>query len=489
MCTGFTLRHDPPRRPASYGDVERLHHHALVAGAPAPRSRNAGAPRRRRCAIDGSRRGAGTIAASTLEPRRQRLVDEVVAVERAARRRRTRRSADGRARHGVGAEAAHRVLEAAAGAPSSSTPIASPSSTRSSPGSARTGVDDLGQPVGDVVEVAGERRARRRRRGAPGCGRRRASTRPTPGRSSASASATSAAGGGQHRLHRPQRRAGRPRRAPPAPPASATAAAVARGRRASIAARRTDVDGTPAALRDGVGHHARRARPGAARRSSRRRREARPRRSVARSNRPAQRARGARPPSRRPASRPAASSASSTSSDRRATGVGAGGDVERRRACAQPTPMRPWRGAPVRNPTAADHLGRLEAAQQRGERGHLRRALRRGGDGRRGVRRRRRTGSSTPIERHHAEAGRNVIRGVEPRRPAMRLSMKLSYAGGFKEAVAAGRRPREGRPRHRVGGRGVQLRRHQPDGLPRGQDRAHPDRLRHRQRVLPHGRR
>ena len=68
----------------------------------------------------------------------------------------------------------------------------------------------------------------------------------------------------------------------------------------------------------------------------------------------------------------------------------------------------------------------------------------------------------------------------------MKLSMGINYSGGFKEAVAARGGTGEGRSRPGVDRRGVQLRRHQPGGLPRRQDRAGGDRHRHRQRVLAH---
>ena len=57
----------------------------------------------------------------------------------------------------------------------------------------RTTCDHLGQTVGHLVEVAGVDLAPGRRAGAPGCGRRRASTRPTAVPSPAMASATSSA--------------------------------------------------------------------------------------------------------------------------------------------------------------------------------------------------------------------------------------------------------------------------------------------------------
>ena len=48
VCTGLTLRQAPPRRPASYGGVEVLDHHALVAGGERPSRKALGLGRRRR---------------------------------------------------------------------------------------------------------------------------------------------------------------------------------------------------------------------------------------------------------------------------------------------------------------------------------------------------------------------------------------------------------------------------------------------------------
>ena len=54
----------------------------------------------------------------------------------------------------------------------------------------------------------------------------------------------------------------------------------------------------------------------------------------------------------------------------------------------------------------------------------------------------------------------------------MKLAMTINYSGDFHADVHAGPGPREGRPRRRVGRRGVLLRRDQPGRLPRRQDRA-----------------
>ena len=72
------------------------------------------------------------------------------------------------------------------------------------------------------------------------------------------------------------------------------------------------------------------------------------------------------------------------------------------------------------------------------------------------------------------------------RRPVMRLSTMLDYSRGIKDSLDCGGRSRTGRARHRVGGRGLRLRRRQPDGLPGGPDRAHRDRFGHPPHLLAH---
>ena len=113
-------------------------------------------------------------------------------------------------------------------------------------------LDDLGHARGDVVEVAGEHAHLVAVRGAPGCARRRASTRPTRVPVAASASATRAALAasigctGRSTSSRTSASAA-------APPASARRAVSARSP-PSIAARRTASAGTSRGAGDRVGH-------------------------------------------------------------------------------------------------------------------------------------------------------------------------------------------------------------------------------------------
>ena len=109
MWTGLILRHAPPRRPASYGRVERLHHHALVAGADGLVEERRGLGR-----VGGDDRrqpGAGRHdRRQDLPADGQRLVDDrrAAGVEDVEEVRRQPVPAPGRC---IGAEVAHRVLE------------------------------------------------------------------------------------------------------------------------------------------------------------------------------------------------------------------------------------------------------------------------------------------------------------------------------------------------------------------------------------------
>ena len=130
MCTGFTLRHAPPRRPASYGRVERLHHHPFVPGGDRAVG-NASATSASSVTIAGNRRGAATWSSTPGAP--AAAVDEVLPVdvqdveeEGLEQRRRAGR----RPKLLI-------VSWNACGLPSSSTPIDSPSSTSARTGSAR----------------------------------------------------------------------------------------------------------------------------------------------------------------------------------------------------------------------------------------------------------------------------------------------------------------------------------------------------------------
>ena len=109
MWTGLILRHAPPRRPASYGDVERLDHHALVAGADGAVEEG-----RRLDGVGGDdRRQPGAARhdrRQQLPAHGQRLVDDrrAAGVEHVEE---VRRQPVPATRRRVGAEVAHRVLE------------------------------------------------------------------------------------------------------------------------------------------------------------------------------------------------------------------------------------------------------------------------------------------------------------------------------------------------------------------------------------------
>ena len=344
MRTGLTLRH---ARAAAAGVVR-------ASRAPSPsrlrgRSRARRRGTRRRCV----RRSSVSIAGMRRSPTRSvhdrgplaRAVGRAGRRRRgAARRRRTGRASSPCRRRVVGAEAAHRVLEAAR------------------------------------ERVVGRRRSPRRRARTSCTGQRRArprrlrATRPvtslrlrvktrtsSPARCTwmrapssfhstdagpAAASASATAGAPAASIGWTARRTSRPTPAsPPAPSVSATPA-VRRGRRsASRPGERARREPT----RRGRSRRpsARRARPGAARRragagGSRPRRAWRARRLRAGSA-------GGRRPNRFPPSPGAGRGARSTSV---IVSVGAtAGVTSSRDTVAQPTPMRPWRGSPIRNPT------------------------------------------------------------------------------------------------------------------------------------------
>ena len=154
MWTGLTLRHAPPRRPASYGRVEVLDHHALVAGGDGAFEEalglvGVGGDDRREAAVIGH--GCGEDLAS----RRQRLVDEAGAgVEDVEEERLQAVAAPGTDARRVGAEVAHRVLEASRGAGV----VDAEHLAVEHEIAARQGahdLDDAAQSIGDVVEVAG----------------------------------------------------------------------------------------------------------------------------------------------------------------------------------------------------------------------------------------------------------------------------------------------------------------------------------------------
>ena len=343
MWTGLTLRHAPPRRPASYGDVERLHHHALVAGGDRPveerrRLVGVGGDDRRQAGARPARPSPGARGARRAA-RRRRLAAGVQDVEE------VRRQPAPAARRRVGAEVAHRVLEAPRRAlvVDAEHLAVEHEVAAGQPGDER---GDRPEAVGDLVEVAGEEADLARRGGGPGCGRRRASTRPTPGRWPPAPSPTSAAGDASIGC------TARPGTMP-----TARQRLLAAGQRAPGPSRR----GRRRACGPGARRRAarpppwrprrpspRRARPGAARRRAPATAAAARARSPGRTGRASSARRAALTPLPDIAARRSiARSTSRIASDGSAAGVD-----PTSRSVAQPTPMRPCRGAPVRNPTA-----------------------------------------------------------------------------------------------------------------------------------------
>ena len=209
-------------------------------------------------------------------------------------------------------------------------------------------VDDPGQPVGDVVEVARVDPHVVADAGAPGCARRRASTRPTPCRRRRARCATSGA---------PAASIGRTPRPTSSPTPRSPGGALGERdhgdvRRGRPTASRPGARAPPAPTRRARRRRPSgpRARPGAARRRAGAG-GSRPPPAVARPNSVAQDRAGDRRPNRCPVVAWIWSSARSTSA---IVSVGtAAGVTSSRNTVAQPTPMRPWRGSPVRNPTAA----------------------------------------------------------------------------------------------------------------------------------------
>ena len=186
--TGFTLRHAPPRRPASYGDASAF---TITPSWPAASASSSNAPAT--VGIVGAHRRDHALAGD--RARARRAVSASGASRRSSSSRRRTSKKNARERDAVRvdalpAEAAHRVLEALR-------PFVVADADRLAVEHERArrerahGGDDLRQPVGDVVEVAGVDAHVVAVRGAPGCARRRASTRPTPAPLLRSACATS----------------------------------------------------------------------------------------------------------------------------------------------------------------------------------------------------------------------------------------------------------------------------------------------------------
>ena len=171
-----------PTAPAGLVRRRRAPSPSRPRGRRPPHDRGTPPPRRRRAVTsDGSRAAAGTIARQQLPAHGQRLVDHRPRRRRAARRRSTP-TAPAPRRSRASAAKSPIVSWKRRGAPSSSTPSTSPSSTRSPPGSRATSSTTARQSPGDLVQVAGEQPHVAAVGGGPGPGRRRASTPPRPGR-------------------------------------------------------------------------------------------------------------------------------------------------------------------------------------------------------------------------------------------------------------------------------------------------------------------
>ena len=349
VCTGFTLTHADPRRPAAYGEAGSL---TTTPSWPASsaRSTNASAgpgvsrdqPGGAVCLRDQRVEGGEPLGHGPVEQVVAVEVEQVEEVRRHVRRRRPSRCAT-------------RSPGTAAAGPASSSASASPSSTSEVGRERPRHLDHLRQPGGDVLQRAGrdqhlvvpavhldpdpvelgvdrhlavgdrlghalrDRRAPTRRASAAPDGRPRAGTRPA----------------------RPRRRRTRRRTTATVEPAS-------------IAARRTAVSGTPAAAASPPGP-ARRAHPAAPRRSPRRAARpappevARPKSSATAVDR------AAWEPA--PASAAIASNAACTSST---SSVGESAGSGRR---LQPAPAQA--GAPLPQPTA--EVGRDDLAARRRE--------------------------------------------------------------------------------------------------------------------------
>ena len=151
-----------PARAAPAGLVrrgQRLGHHPFVAGGQRAR-RETAAPRRRSTVIRRSTRCCGRHDARRARRRRSagRRVEQVDAVEVQHVEEEHRQRLCGacrRPRRPTAAEPRRGDLEAVRAAPSGRSAIASPSAIRSRHRQRQRRLDDLGQPVGDVVEAAG----------------------------------------------------------------------------------------------------------------------------------------------------------------------------------------------------------------------------------------------------------------------------------------------------------------------------------------------
>ena len=154
VWTGLILRHGAAPAAGVVGRVERLDHHALVAGAD-----RAVEERRRLVGIGGDdRRQPGARPARSWSRRSRRTDERLVDDRRAAGVKdveEVRRQAVAAAGRRIGAEVAHRVLEAAR-RPLVVDPERLAVEHEVAAGQARRRRGDRAEPVGDLVEVAGE---------------------------------------------------------------------------------------------------------------------------------------------------------------------------------------------------------------------------------------------------------------------------------------------------------------------------------------------
>ena len=250
MCTGLTLRHAPPRRPASYGACSAL---IITPSWPAAtaRSRKAVASSTSAVTSDGRRAAAGTIVASTSrrtasgsstigDPAGVHDVEEVG------------RQPDAPPCRRIGAEVAHHVLEAPRG---TLVVDAEHLAVEHEVAAWQLGhhLGDAAEPLRDVVEVAGVQTDVAVASVGLDAG---AVQLPLDGRRAGRGERLGDVGGrrGQHRLDRPTRRHGdrRQRRLAAGQRRLGSAAEVAGHHRRPAHAGHRDGGG----LGDGVDHHA-----------------------------------------------------------------------------------------------------------------------------------------------------------------------------------------------------------------------------------------
>ena len=154
MCTGLTFCHARPRRPAAYGGVERLDQHALVPGGQRLLQQRRGlVGRRAEHARHPVRVPRGQQLGQRVQPRGQRLVEQVARRPGAGSRRRTgcssnswlaRRCRTGSSSPGTGAAGRRRAARGSRRR-----------ARRVRHGSAADQLDQLGHAVGHLAQRAG----------------------------------------------------------------------------------------------------------------------------------------------------------------------------------------------------------------------------------------------------------------------------------------------------------------------------------------------